>query len=149
MSGVPPNYAEIARQILAHEADGGSTPSARAAAAGAVQQRLHQRLVPLIGVEGVRALFARSLKVTCAGFPELIRLQGLGLRDAANPAKELADALQGDESSDARAAAETLYSNFLSLTATLIGERLVLMVLQRAFPTLDVTAKQESDINER
>ncbi|MET0794368.1 MAG: hypothetical protein ABW061_22790 [Polyangiaceae bacterium] len=144
MSGAPPNYAQIAQRMLAQEAAGATTPSARALAAGAVQQRLHQRLVPLIGVEGVRALFARSVKVTSAEFPELMRLQGLGLGDAANFAKQLIDALQADEGRNAQSAAETLYANFLSLTATLIGERLVLMVLQRSFPTLDVAAKQES-----
>ena len=49
------------------------------------------------------------------------------------------------ERAAALAAAKALYANFLGLTSALIGERLVLLVLQRAFPNLDVTAKQESE----
>ncbi|MES1176027.1 MAG: hypothetical protein ABUL62_17025 [Myxococcales bacterium] len=127
--------------MLALEAAGLAAQNADAVAAAGVHQRLHQRLVPLIGVEGMRALFARSVNLTCSAFPELTGLQNTGLRDAANIGKELAETLQSGNTSDAHAAAASLYANFLELTATLIGERLVFMVLNRAFPTLDVAAR--------
>jgi hypothetical protein len=131
--------------MLRHETSGAPTAAACASAVGSVHQRLQQRLEPLIGVSGMRALFARSVKVTCAEFAQLSALRTPELGDNANLVESLVGLLTDLESGVAWMAATALYANFIGLTTTLIGERLVLLVLQRAFPKIDVTAKQESE----
>jgi hypothetical protein len=112
---------------------------------GGVNQRLQHRLAPLVGVAGVRALFARSVRLTGPDFPQLASLGSPESGDNANIAESLTELLGTLEPGVAVAAATALYANFIRLTTTLIGERLVLLVLQRAFPKIDVTAKQESE----
>ena len=75
----------------------------------------------------------------------MLALRSPEFGDNANIADALVGLLSGLEYGAARAAATALYANFLGLTSTLIGERLVLLALQRAFPKIDVTAKQESE----
>jgi hypothetical protein len=145
MTGATTDYAEIAQRMLTHDSAAFGTAAECAAAVANVNQRLHHRLAPLIGVTGMRALFARSVKVTCVEYPALLALQSPEFGDNANIADPLVRLLSKLEDSVARATATALYANLISLTSTLIGERLVLLVLQRAFPKLDVTAKQESE----
>jgi hypothetical protein len=145
MTGTAPDYADIAQRMLTHEASALSTAAACAAAVGTVNQRLHHRLAPVIGVAGVRALFARSVRLTGPEFLQLAALRNPELGDNANIAESLIELLGTLEPGIAVATATALYANFLRLTTTLIGERLVLLVLQRAFPNIDVTAKQESE----
>jgi hypothetical protein len=145
MPGATPDYKEIAQRMLTHDSAPFSTAVECAAAVGNVNQRLHHRLAPLIGATGMRALFARSVKLTCVQHPALLALRSPEFGDNANIADPLVELLSKLEYGVARATATALYANFIGLTSTLIGERLVLLVLQRAFPTLDVTAKQESE----
>lgn len=145
MPSAVPDYAELARRMLTHESSGARTAAGCAAAVGSVNQRLQHRLEPLIGVAGMRALYARSVKLTCAEFPQLAALRNPGLGDKADIAESLVGLLTALEQSVAWTAATALYANFIDLTTTLIGERLVLLVLQRAFPQIDVSAKQESE----
>src|SRR4051812_22890394 len=62
-------YAEMARQLLAQEADsarveaGAETPAARA------YDKLNERLTPFLGATGVQLLFAHSAKLTGAALP--------------------------------------------------------------------------------
>ncbi len=56
------NDAEMAKRVLMHDATDTTTASGCATAIGSVYQKLHYRLVPLIGVNGMRALFARSVQ---------------------------------------------------------------------------------------
>ncbi|HEY5377736.1 MAG TPA: hypothetical protein VIK01_28845 [Polyangiaceae bacterium] len=145
MTGATPDYAELAQRLLTHDSALFSTAAECAAAVSNVNQRLHHRLAPLVGVTGMRALFARSVKLTCVQHPALSALRSPEFGDNAGIAEPLVELLSKLEYGVARAAATALYTNFLGLTSTLIGERLVLLVLQRAFPKLDVTAKQESE----
>jgi hypothetical protein len=145
MTGATPDYAEIAQRMLTLDSAAFSTAAECAAAVGHVNQRLHHRLAPLIGVTGMRALFARSVKATCVEHPALLALRSSEFGDNANMADPLVELLSKLEYGLARATATALYANFIGLTSTLIGEHLVLLVLQRAFPKLDVTAKQESE----
>ena len=64
MTDATTDNAEIARRMLTHDNVAFDTAAACAAAVGNVNQRLHHRLAPLIGVTGMRALFARSIKLT-------------------------------------------------------------------------------------
>ena len=145
MTGAIIDYTEIAQCMLTHDGAAFSTAEACAAAVGNVNQRLHHRLAPLIGVTGMRALFARSVKLTCVQHPVLLALRTPELGDNANIADPLVRLLSKLEYDVAWATATALYANLINLTSTLIGERLVLLVLQRAFPKLDVVAKQESE----
>jgi len=131
--------------MLFHDSIGEITAAACAASAANVLERLQVRLAPLVGNAGMSALFARAFRLTSREFAALVRLQGTALNGEASVAQQLTDALNGLDAAAALAAATALYTNFLELTSSLIGERLVLLVLQRAFPNIDVTAKQESE----
>jgi hypothetical protein len=145
MTGATPDYAELAQRMLTHDSALFNTAAECASAVSNVNQRLHHRLAPLIGVAGMRALFARSVKLTCLQHPALLALRSSEFGDNAGIAEPLVELLGKLEYGVARAAATALYANFIGLTSTLIGDRLVSLVLQRAFPKLDATAKQESE----
>ena len=141
-----PQYSAIARQLLADDHAGGEPEkTACADSAASVFERLEKRLAPLIGIAGMRALFARAIKLTTGQFALLEQLRSASLKDDANLAESLSDVLNRTDAGAAWKASTALYANFLELTSSLIGEHLVLLVLQHAFPKLDVTAKQESE----
>ena len=129
--------------MLASDADPSGTPAGCAAAMESMHRKLSGRLVPLIGVAGMRALFEGSVKVTCREFPTLLEVPSGAWSANSNLAEALGVLLGNIDQALAWTATKSLYANFLGLTTTLLGERLVLLVLQRAFPDLDVTAKQE------
>jgi len=141
---VSPNFSEIARQML-HDSIGEVAATECAASAASVLERLQTRLAPLVGAAGMRALFARSVKLTTTEFAALAPLRIAMLDEKVNAGDSLTDVLNSLDAATAWAAATALYTNFLALTSSLIGEHLVLLVLQRAFPKIDVTAKQESE----
>lgn len=140
-----PNFSKIARQMLSHDSVGEVTGAACAASAASALERLQARLTPLIGSAGMRALFTRAVRLTSREFATLAQLQAGLLDENVSAMESLTDALGRLDGAAAHAAATALYKNFLELTSSLIGERLVLLVLQRAFPNSDVTAKQESE----
>jgi hypothetical protein len=144
MGSVTSDYAGLAERMLTHEVLV-DTAAGCAAAVGRINQRLQRRFAPLIGVAGMRALFVRSVKLThlaCSVLAELPTPEYGDNADITVPVVTLLSTLDYDV---ARTVATALYANFIGLTSTLIGERLVMLVLQRAFPNLDVTAKQESE----
>jgi len=131
--------------MLLHGGVGEITATACAASAASVLERLQARLAPLVGSAGMRALFARAVGLTSREFPALAQLRADMLNEHVSAAESLTGALSHLDAAGAQQAATALYTNFLELTSSLIGERLVLLVLQRAFPSVDVTAKQESE----
>lgn len=145
MSGADGHYVEVAQRLLMVEALDRATAEGGARAVRSVRQKLHYRMVPLIGASGMRALFERSVRVTSAAFPVLADEPPVFVDDPTKTAEPVAERIAGLEPRAAWAAATALFANFLGLTSTLIGERLVLLVLQRAFPMIDVTAKLESE----
>ena len=138
------NFSDIARQML-HDGIGEVAAAECAGSATSVLERLQTRLEPLIGTAGMRALFARAVKLTSREFAAFAPLRIAVLDEKVNAGESLTDALNGLDAATAWAAATALYTNFLALISSLIGEHLVLLVLQRAFPKIDVTAKQESE----
>lgn len=145
MSGASSDYTEMAQRLLMQEAADPATAEAGARAVRSVHQKLHYRMVPLIGATGMRALFERSVRVTSAAFPALTPEPRAASEDPTKSADAVAERIAALEPRVAWAAAVALFSNFFGLTSSLIGERLVLLVLQRAFPSIDVTAKRESE----
>jgi hypothetical protein len=127
-------------RLLDHEPPTGPGANERAAAAVRVYERLFERLSPVIGVAGMRAILARSARITKPRFPSL---------EAASVASDLAAEhlrscfLQLEEAEMADAAA-ALYGTLLGLLNGFIGERLVWQVLRSAFPGIE-----ESKPNER
>jgi len=142
---MPADYLQIAGRLLTQSAVGGRAAEACAAAVGGVHRKLHYRLAPLIGVAGMSALFARSVKVTSHAFPALVDFPMGTLGGRMNAAEPLGLRLANMPDAEAWKAATTLYANLLGLTSSLIGEPLVLLVLKRAFPNFGVAAKQESE----
>lgn len=141
-------HVNAAERLLAHE---GGSANARldeqAAAPGRVYERIFHRLAPLIGKDGVRALFARSVKLTKAEFPSLaeIRITADRTETDGAVARQLVECLSKLEPAEGSRVASALYANFLRLLTDFIGERLVWQVLRRAFPQLDQGLPKEKE----
>jgi hypothetical protein len=142
MSRPSATQVERARRLLASAGDSGSSAADCAAAAWRVYEKLNARLAPLLGSVGVQALFVRSAKLTQADFPSLAEVaspEGL---------TKLGACLQALAPAGATEAAAALFGTFLDLMTTFIGERLTVLVLRSAWPTLEDTAPTETR-NER
>ena len=126
-----------AKRLLAHEGASDGSSAECAVAAGRVYDKLNARLGPLLGVAGVRALFARSAKL--AG-RDLGVLAGVEFFESSTT---LSAFLHELEPAVAHKAAEALLGTFLSLITTFIGERLTHQVLRGAWPTLADSAPRE------
>jgi hypothetical protein len=138
----PPDV-EAAKRLLAH-AEAGRGGEDMAVAAGRVHERLTRRLSPLIGDAGMRALFARTVKLVRPEFP---CFEGLvvGTEASASPAAvndQLVACLTGLEQGVAAEACAALYGTLLALLTALIGERLVAQILRSAFPAIDENVKE-------
>ena len=132
---------EVAKRLLDWEPPSGPGVSERAAAALRVYERLFERLSPLIGVAGMRAILARSARLTRAEYPCF---------EAASVASEVvAERLHAclaelDEAEIADAAA-ALYGTLLGLLNSFIGKRLVWQVLRSAFPGVDESEPEKME----
>ena len=127
---------ERAKRLLASEGDSGRADEC-AAAAWRAYEKLNARLAPLLGSAGVRALFARSAKLTRSEF--------LSFAEVATPEglTTLGGCLQALEPAVATEAAATLFGTFLDLITTFIGERLTDVVLRSAWPTIEDMTPRE------
>ncbi len=139
------DYREFARRMLTHDRAAPATAGECASAVGSVHQRLHHRLAPLVGAAGVRALLARSVAFTSKEYPPLAAIPDQDSGDSARAAESLVQLLSQFEYAVAWEIAQALYANFIGLVVSLLGERLVLVVLQRAFPNIDVSTQQEPE----
>jgi hypothetical protein len=141
MTRPTPSDLEVARRILEHEPPSGPGASERAAAAVRVYEHLFERLSPVIGVAGMRAVLARSARLTTPEFPCF---------DAVCVASELAAErlhaclLQLEEGQMADAAA-ALYGTLVGLLNSFIGKRLVWQVLRSAFPGIEESTPEEKE----
>lgn len=141
MTRPAPSDIEIATRLLDHEPPTGPGANEHAAAAVRVYERLSERLSPVIGVAGMRAILARSARLTKPQFPCF---------DAASVASELATEhlrtcfLELEEAEMVEGAA-ALYGTLLGLLNGFIGERLVWQVLRSAFPRIEESKPQERE----
>ena len=129
---------ERAKRLLAHEGDSGSSSAECAAAAWRLYEKLNARLAPLLGSWGVQALFVRSAKLAQAEFGSLA--------EVATPdgMKKLGAGLQALTPSEATKVAAGLFGTFLELMTTFIGERLTILILRSAWPTIEDTTPRET-----
>ncbi|HZL20158.1 MAG TPA: hypothetical protein VFG23_20670 [Polyangia bacterium] len=102
-----------------------------AAAAWQVYEKLNARLSSFLGSAGVQALFARSAKLARAEFPSLADVVG------PDGMTKLGVYLQALEPAVAIETAATLFGTFIDLITTFIGERLAILVLRSAWPTIE------------
>ncbi|HEY6877026.1 MAG TPA: hypothetical protein VI299_03365 [Polyangiales bacterium] len=118
-----------------------------AGAAGRVYAILVRELSAVIGSAGVRALFARSVKLSRASSPALATFQfsDASSFDGPHDARELEAALRALDSAEGRSVAIELYATFFALLTTFIGERLTWQFVQRAFDEDDGTALKETE----
>ena len=128
-----PSAAQIERalRLLENEGHSGSSSEERSAAAAQVYDKLNAHLSPLLGPEGVRALFARSVKLSK---PEIACLAELGGFDGA---EKLRACLQALDPQAATEAAAVLFGAFLDLITMFIGDRLTVQLLRKAWPTIE------------
>lgn len=138
MSKPSATQVERARRLLASEGDSGSSAAQCAAAAWRVYEKLNARLAPLLGSAGVQALFLRSAKLAQADFASLAEVA------APEGLTKLGACLQALAPADATEVAATLFGTFLDLMTTFIGERLTVLVLRSAWPTIEDTAPRET-----
>jgi hypothetical protein len=137
MSRPSATQVERAKRLLASEGDSGRSSEECASAAWQVYEKLNARLAPLLGPAGVQMLFARSAKVAQT---EFISLAGIATPGGM---EKLGASLQALDPADATEVAATLFATFLDLITTFIGERLTVLVLRSAWPTIEDTAPTE------
>ena len=131
-------HLDAARRLLTQEGAGTGSAEERALAAGRIYEKLFARLAPLIGDAGVRAVFARSVKLARGEFSSLdeISMDPLG-RDPPAPEQDLVRCLGRLAPEAASSAAIRVYATLIALMTTFIGERLVLRIMESAFPRTD------------
>jgi hypothetical protein len=142
--------ADVDAALALLACEGGTTGSAeeRAAAAVRVYARLSERLVPLIGAAGTRAIIGRSVKLARA---EFACFEGVAVgveRPDAPPMPtdhQLVAALRELEPAAASEAVAALFGTLIALLTSFIGERLVSQVLRGAFPEMDESGSKETE----
>jgi len=129
---------ERAKRLLAHEGNSGSSSAECAAAAWRLYEKLNARLAPLLGSAGVQGLFVRSAKLAQG---EVGSLAEVATPEGMN---KLGAVLQALDPTKATEVAAMLFGTFFELMTTFIGERLTVLVLRSAWPTIEDTASRET-----
>jgi hypothetical protein len=130
---------ETTKILLSHEGGDGEHP---ASAAARVYKKLHDRLAPIIGSAGVRALFFRSLRTSrLAGYTFL---EGGTADPEMEFGKQLHDSLHGRTPSEAAEATAVVFATFIGLLTTFIGDRLTRQVLRGVWPDIAEAAPVET-----
>ena len=138
-------HVALARRLVVDAGGNKGIAPERAAGAGRVYDSLFRSLSPVIGGEGMRAVFARSVKLASADFPclVLLRTTANGTTDTASGALLFVRCLAGLEPDAASEAAVGVYASLLGVMTKLIGEALVLQIVEMAFSASDQTASKE------
>jgi hypothetical protein len=135
-----PHYVDAARRLLAHESAGKAEE--RAVAARRVYDTLLSSLAPIIGAAGVRALFARSVRLSLTEFPCLEAVLHVEAPDG-DHGQRLVECLRKLDAEAALEVATGLYAALLGLMAKFIGERMMWHLVARAFPAVDMSGLKE------
>ncbi|HEY6561459.1 MAG TPA: hypothetical protein VI072_29500 [Polyangiaceae bacterium] len=127
-------HIAAAHRLLTQERVTQGPASERAAAAGRVFDTVLQSLAPIVGEAGVRALFARSVKLARPQFPCLEQMTPGTWASNSQIAEQLVDCLNELESAALSEVTNHLLAVFFGLMTTFIGEHLVWQVMTKAFP---------------
>jgi hypothetical protein len=127
-------WREAIRITLAHRAGDAPDASAIAEATISTWSQVSVLLIPVIGMQGVDAIFRRSLYISRISFSWLVF--GEEQKESAALLVTLKARLAGRDADDAAEAGYTLLLNFIELLITLIGESLTERMLSPvwAFP---------------
>jgi len=125
--------------LLAQEAatGDGAIPEATVRVYG----KLAEKLAPLVGVAGVRALAARSLHLVQREFPCLAEIRNP--EHPSEPLAELGPCLARQDPVVARDAAAALLATFNELIVTLVGEALTARLVTGAWAISSDAPRQE------
>jgi hypothetical protein len=103
-------------------------------------EQLAHHLAQLVGVEGVRALLARSVALSSPAFPWLADIISVPTEDVFSP---LRAALEHQAPQTIRDGHAALLSNFLGLLGRLVGQGLVERVVHDVWPDVFPLAVKE------
>lgn len=147
-------HVDAARRLLQSAQVSASASSAEelAAAAGRMYQALFQSFAPVLGAAGIRALFARSVKLTAADFPclgkiPIAAIAPIATRPADDYVKVVQHVIDGLSRLEPAIAAEVaigLCATLLGLLTKLIGEPLVWQFIKHALPVTDRSGREET-----
>lgn len=129
---------ELARRLFAREAKRSRAPAALAEAMEKSCRRLHERLDPLIGTGGFRALLARALHLATKDFPWLD-----AVRVEEHPScelKGLREAVKGSDAAAVNGALVLVLANIIWLLVTFIGEDITLGLVRDVWPEMETGA---------
>jgi len=130
MKQTTPAARDLARQLLAQEAEGSAPSETEAHATLRTFEKIRRHMVKLVGVAGFQALLARALALAKAEVSWLaavkVRADGFleGWSEAAQP-------LDADTESKG---SETLLAQLLGLLIAFIGEYLTLRLVRDVWP---------------
>lgn len=131
-----PRLRRVATRLLAHQTGGQPTTSENlAAASGRLLEETSQRLAQVIGLAGTRAVFLRSVNLCKPAFPFLNDCV-IPVERGEAMAEPLRTCLQAQTPEVIGSVSVTLFATFAGLLATVIGDRLVLSLLEQSWPDL-------------
>jgi len=132
MTRVTANLEELARRLIAHEANLNKAARAYSTAVFPVPEKLRPHLSIFMGKAGFRALLARALALAGTDVPWLRGLQ-VKADGSLLPAPELMAKVSPSDILTGRVA---VLSQLLGLLVAFIGEKLTLRLVHEVWPTL-------------
>lgn len=132
MRQATPQLRELAGRLFAREAKRSRAPAALAEAMEKACRRLHERLDPLIGAGGFRALLARALHLAAKEFPWL---DAVSVEE--HPAcelKRLREAVKGPDAAAVNGALALVLANIIWLLVTFIGDDIAFGLVREVWP---------------
>ena len=132
MRQATPQLKSLARRLLVHEAKNSPSPAKLAEALEVCCQRLHNRLDPLVGAGGFRALLDRALFLAKK---EHAWLNGVEIQIYPGcELKALNEAMAGRQPAEIRETLSIILANVIWLLVTFIGEDIVYALIEEAWP---------------
>lgn len=134
MTTTDSNHVHVSRALFAFE----RVAADERVAASRLFARMFQELAPLVGERGVIAVFARSTVHAKKRYDGLTKLTITvdSLEAVGEALRKHFDAATGEHVSQG---AVELCATFLELMSRLVGQDLILQLIQRAWPDVDLT----------
>lgn len=129
-----PRFKDLASRLLAFEAGEDETPEGLVRGAECVLRKLRARMDRLLTSPGFDTLLRRSLRLARANYPFLQPVQVQA--EFEGWLKELGAAVAGVGPVEAKGGLESMLALTFDVTATFIGEDMVLRQLHRVWPEI-------------
>ena len=134
MSTASPATKDLARRLLAFEAEHDNAPEARVHVAAQVIDQLRTHLIRLAGVVGFRSLLSRALTLAKSEVP-LLNMVRVGADGSLEGLEGIA---QSQEAGADEQAGLVLVAHLLDLLVTFIGQPLTLRLVIDAWPDASI-----------